>query len=200
MKVVQVIGRSPLPSGTLLLPRHPGAGCYRERSPMGAALIAISSSRQLIFISIFASCTIPVPCQLLPVSMTASRRPPRTTGRSAKPDSLRAAHEQITRNSGTLADIANLIEMEGKGKPAHRQPGLSSRTQNDPGAPAGKPRQQAASEASRGPVLTQRLFGIPILAILGCALIVGAAVGIPLGVLTYGTEIYSLVMDGLAIF
>jgi len=137
--------------------------------------------------------------------MTASRRPPRTTGRTANADSLRAAHQQITRNNGTLADIADLIQMEGKASLSRRQPSPSSRTQPESGSRSAGTTQQAsvtqqASGESRGPLLTQHLFGIPVLAILGCALIVGAAVGIPLGVLTYGTEIYSAVMDGLAIF
>lgn len=169
--------------------------------PGRLALVALGYCRRVIFISIFARDTIPASCQQLPVSMTASRRPPRATGRMAKADSLRAAHEQITRNSGTLADIADLIEMEGKGNPPHRQSTSSSRTLGEPSPPAsGKPKPQASTEANRGHVPAQQLFGIPILAILGCALIVGAAVGIPLGVLTYGTELYSLVMDGLAIF
>lgn len=132
--------------------------------------------------------------------MTASRRPSRATGRTAKPNSLRAAHEQITRNSGTLADIANLIEMEGKVNPSRRQPSQSSRSQAEPGSHSGGSPTQVLVTARRGHFLTQQLFGIPVLAILGCALILGAAVGIPLGVLTYGTEIYSLVMDGLAVF
>jgi len=137
--------------------------------------------------------------------MTASRRPPSTTGRTANADSLRAAHQQITRNNGTLADIADLIQMEGKASSSRRQPGPSSRTQLDSGSRSGSATPQAAAvqqpsvRSERGPLLTQQLFGIPVLAILGCALIVGAAVGIPLGVLTYGTEIYSVVMDGLAI-
>lgn len=119
----------------------------------------------------------------------------------AKADSLRAAHEQITRNSGTLADIADLIEMEGRGKPSYRQSTSSSRMPGEPSPAApGKSKPQAQTAANRGQVPPQQLFGVPVLAILGCALIVGAAVGIPLGVLTYGTELYSLVMDGLAIF
>ncbi|APQ14414.1 hypothetical protein NS2R_06840 [Pseudomonas oryzihabitans] len=132
--------------------------------------------------------------------MTASRRPSRATGRTANPDSLRAAHEQITRNSGTLADIANLVEMEGKANPSRRQPSQPSRAQTAPVSRSGESPKPVPAAASRGHFLTQPLFGIPVLAILGCALIVGAAVGIPLGVLTYGTEIYSLVMDGLAVF
>lgn len=132
--------------------------------------------------------------------MTASRRPSRTPSRTANPDSLRAAHEQITRNNGTLADIANLIEMEGKANASRRQPLSPSSPSAKAGSAPGNPSRPAPVSASRGPVLAQRLLGIPVLAILGCALIVGTAVGIPLGVLTYGTEIYSAVMDGLAAF
>jgi len=118
----------------------------------------------------------------------------------AKPDSLRAAHEQITRNNGTLADIADLIEMEGKGAPSRRQPAQSSRSQTETAGPSA-PSKVKAVEASR-PVsfLMQPVFGIPVFAVLVCALILGAAVGVPLGVVTYGTALYSAVVDGLAIF
>lgn len=137
--------------------------------------------------------------------MTASRRPPRTAGRSAKPDSLRAAHQQITRNNGTLADIADLIELEGKAHPARLQPGQPSRAQPGSGKPGvananTNPSPQGQAKASGDHALEHHPFDIPVLAILLCALIVGAAVGVPLGVLTYGTAIYSAVMDSLAVF
>ena len=38
------------------------------------------------------------------------------------------------------------------------------------------------------------------MALLVCALILGAAVGVPLGVVTYGTALYTAVLDSLAIF
>lgn len=137
--------------------------------------------------------------QSLPL-MTASRRPPRAAGRSAKPDSLRAAHQQITRNNGTLADIADLIELEGKAHPARLPPGQPSREQSRSGKAASTAALQSQAKASGGQSLEYHPFGIPVLAILLCALIVGAAVGVPLGVLTYGTAIYSAVMDSLAVF
>jgi len=131
--------------------------------------------------------------------MTASRRPSRTAGRNAKPDSLRAAYQQITQNSGTLADIANLIELEGRANPARRQTDQPLRSQPASGKPATKSSSHARGQANSGSFLEQRPFGIPIAAILLCALIVGAAVGVPLGVLTYGTAIYTAVMDSLAV-
>ncbi|HAC68263.1 MAG TPA: hypothetical protein DCP19_10285 [Pseudomonas sp.] len=130
--------------------------------------------------------------------MTASRRPPRGAGRTAKPDSLRAAHEQITRNSGTLADIAGLIEMEGRATPSRGQGIQSSRAKADTGSPSNTSRSDALEDNGSGSFLGQRVFGVPLLAVLGCALILGAAVGVPLGVLTYGTAICTAVLDGLA--
>ncbi|WP_312376158.1 hypothetical protein [Pseudomonas oryzihabitans] len=132
--------------------------------------------------------------------MTASRRPPRGAGRTAKPDSLRAAHEQITRNSGTLADIANLIEMEGKARPGREQPAPATRSRSDAGNPAAAPKAKAAGQTDPGHFLVQSVFGIPLVALLVCALILGAAVGVPLGVVTYGTALYTAVLDSLAIF
>ncbi len=169
--------------------------CRVTRSGVPMGFVA-----RTLFISVTPGSTILQFYQRLPVLMTASRRPSRTTARTANPDSLRAAHEQITRNNGTLADIANLIEMEGKANVSRRQPVPPANPTAKAGSAAGKSPQQAPVSASRGPVRAQRLFGLPVLAILGCALILGTAVGIPLGVLTYGTELYSAVMDGLAIF
>ena len=153
-----------------------------------------------MFIIISQTKILSTPPQSLP-RMTASRRPPRAAGRSAKPDSLRAAHQQITRNNGTLADIADLIELEGKVHPARLPPGQPSRAQPGSGKPAANtaPQGQAKAKASSGQALEHHPFGIPVLAILLCALIVGAAVGVPLGVLTYGTAIYTAVMDSLAV-
>jgi hypothetical protein len=131
--------------------------------------------------------------------MTVSRRASRSAGRTAKPDSLRAAHEQITRNSGTLADIADLIEMEGRTVPGRQQPARSVRSQPEAGSPTGPSGTKVVEEGRRGHFLAQPLFGIPLLALLVCALILGAAVGVPLGVATYGTELYTVVVDGLAI-
>lgn len=131
--------------------------------------------------------------------MTASRRPPRGAGRTAKPDSLRAAHEQITRNSGTLADIANLIELEGKSRPGRAQPEDSTRARSDAGQPAAA-KAKAAGQTNPGHFLAQPVLGIPLVALLVCALILGAAVGVPLGVVTYGTALYTAVLDSLAIF
>jgi hypothetical protein len=131
--------------------------------------------------------------------MTASRRPPRGAGRTAKPDSLRAAHEQITRNSGTLADIAGLIEMEGRATPSRGQGIQSPRATADAGSPSNISKTDVLDNGS-GSFLGQRVFGVPLLAVLGCALILGAAVGVPLGVLTYGTSICTAVLDGLAGF
>lgn len=132
--------------------------------------------------------------------MTASRKPPRGAGRTAKPDSLRVAHEQITRNNGTLADIANLIEMEGKAVPSRRQPAQSSRSQAETGGSSATAKAKAVEKSEPVPLLMQPVFGIPVFAVLGCALILGAAVGVPLGVVTYGTALYAAVVDGLAIF
>ncbi|MEH3023371.1 MAG: hypothetical protein PGN19_11630 [Pseudomonas oryzihabitans] len=132
--------------------------------------------------------------------MTSSRRPLHNAGRSAKPDSLRAAHEQITRNNGTLADIADLIELEGRAKPSRLPPGQSSRPAPGRDKPAPGPKAPVRAEARGGQPLEQPAFGIPVLAMLVGALIVGMAVGVPLGVLTYGSAIYSAVMDSLAGF
>lgn len=132
--------------------------------------------------------------------MTASRRPPRGAGRTAKPDSLRAAHEQITRNSGTLADIANLIEMEGKARPGREQPAPATRSRSDAGNPAAASKAKAAGQTDPDHFLVQPVFGIPLVALLVCALILGAALGVPLGVVTYGTALYTAVLDSLAIF
>ena len=118
----------------------------------------------------------------------------------AKPDSLRAAHEQITRNSGTLADIANLIEMEGKARPGREQPAPATRSRSDAGNPAAAPKAKAAGQTDPGHFLVQSVFGIPLVALLVCALILGAAVGVPLGVVTYRTALYTAVLDSLAIF
>ncbi|MBB2895282.1 hypothetical protein [Pseudomonas sp. AS2.8] len=132
--------------------------------------------------------------------MTASRRPPRGAGRTAKPDSLRAAHEQITRNSGTLADIADLIEMEGKSRPGRQPPGQPIRARSEAGNPAETAKANVAGESSRGHFLVQPVFGIPLVALLVCALILGAAVGVPLGVVTYGSALCTAVLDSLTIF
>ncbi|MDQ7912333.1 hypothetical protein RCF34_04310 [Pseudomonas sp. 102515] len=132
--------------------------------------------------------------------MTTSRRPPRGAGRTAKPDSLRAAHEQITRNSGTLADIADLIEMEGKVRPGRQPPGQPTRARSEAGNPAEASKAKVAGENSRGDFLVQPVFGIPLVALLVCALILGAAVGVPLGVVTYGSALCTAVLDSLAIF
>ncbi|MCD4863154.1 MULTISPECIES: hypothetical protein [Pseudomonas] len=132
--------------------------------------------------------------------MTASRRPPRGAGRTAKPDSLRAAHEQITRNNGTLADIADLIEMEGKARPGRQQPDPSKRSRSAADSPTGTPQAKTVEQGSHGSFLAQPVFGIPLLALLVCTLILGAAVGVPLGVVTYGTALYTAVLDGMAIF
>ncbi|WP_178118477.1 MULTISPECIES: hypothetical protein [unclassified Pseudomonas] len=133
-------------------------------------------------------------------TITASRRPPRGAGRTAKPDSLRAAHEQITRNSGTLADIADLIEMEGKARPGRQPPGQPTHARSEAGHPAETSKAEVAGESGGGHFLGQPVFGIPLVALLVCALILGAAVGVPLGVVTYGSSLCTAVLDSLAIF
>ena len=131
--------------------------------------------------------------------MTASRRPTRGAGRTAKPDSLRAAHEQITRNNGTLADIADLIEMEGKTRLERQQPAQPTRSRSEAGSSTGTPERKVVGEGSRGHFLVQPVFGIPLVALLVCALILGAAVGVSFFNDTAATAIYTAVLDSLAI-
>ncbi len=132
--------------------------------------------------------------------MPTSRRPPQAAGRTAKPESIRAAHQQISRNDGTLADIAALIELQGKAHPSRSrtvQP-LRFKAQDDLAGLDLFP-DMVIQHPSKG-TTQQPLFGIPLSAIFSCVLIVGAALGVPLGVLTYGTAVYRAVMDGMAAF
>lgn len=132
--------------------------------------------------------------------MPTSRKPPLTTGRTAKPESLRAAHQQISRNDGTLADIAALIELQGKAHTSRSNPAQPVRFKAEPdSAERDLFPDMVIQHQSKG-ATQQPLFGIPLAAVLSCVLIVGAALGVPLGVLTYGTVVYTAVMEGLAAF
>lgn len=132
--------------------------------------------------------------------MPTSRRPPLAASRTAKPESIRAAHQQISRNDGTLADIAALIELEGKAHPSRSKPAQPLRFKAEvDSAETDQFPDMVIQHQTKG--ATQHpLFGIPLPAVLTCVLIVGAALGVPVGVLTYGTAVYTAVMEGLAVF
>lgn len=129
--------------------------------------------------------------------MPTSRIPPQAAGRTAKPESIRAAHQQISRNDGTLADIAALIELEGKARIPRNVPAQPLRHKPDTQiAEAAALPYLVEPEGNR--LIQQQLFGISIPAILSCVLILGTALGVPLGVLTYGTAVYTALMKSLA--